>query len=296
MFLTDPRPVAAADLTDLARTWRKLEFFAAHALEVAAIRDPRVLTSVQVDQSRPGGHRLYPLAQRHLHVAVEAHQALKVILRHHGATHVAMWCLLRAQIEASVRVSWLLESDDSRTRVSRAIHMEWEEIRTADAAKRHALTDELLPLEDTERDKALGELSAQTIETETIYRDELVALGEQPPRSPQRFSVGIAAGLINPDQPEARLLLRDAWHVLAGLQHGSVTAWLRVTDRLDEVRIPGGLRVHLAPSDDAINRYGTITASTTLSALATYIGRQQQQGSNRATDLAGIALYRQATA
>lgn len=296
VFFSDPRPMGAADIAELAKAWRKLDYVAEKALEAKTTRDPRVVTSVQVDQARPGGHRLYPLVEQHLNVALDSHKALGVVLKHHGATQLAMWSLLRAQLEASVRVAWLLEPDDSRTRVSRAIHMEWDGARTSDGADRRALTDELLPIGDAERAKALDDLTQRTSAAVTTYRTELAALGETSTKQPQRFSVNNAADAITPQHPEFRLLVRNAWHVLAGLQHGDMGAWLRVTDHLDEVEIPGGLRIHLSPSDDAINRYGNLVASATINALATYMSQHQQQGPNKAVDLAGIALYRQATA
>lgn len=288
--------MGAADITELAKTWRKLEFVLEKALEAKTIRDPRVLTSVQVDQTRPGGHRLYALVEQQLNVAIDSHQALKVILKHHGATHLAMWSLLRAQFEAAVRVAWLLENDDSRVRVTRAIHMEWESTKGTDAADNRALSDELLPITDTERAKALAAIDKRTRSTASTYHAELTALGETNTTRPTRFFVGEACDAITADNPVFRLLLRNAWHVLAGLHHGDMSAWLRVTDHLDEVEIPGGLRIHLSPSDDAINRYGTLVASATINALTIYIERHQQQGPMRAVDLAGIALYRQATA
>lgn len=288
--------MGAADISELAKVWRKLNYIASKALEAKTTRDPRLLTSRQVDQSRHGGHRLYPLVEQQLNVAMDSHQALQVILEHHGATQLAMWSLLRAQLEAAVKVAWLLEPDHSQTRVARAIHMEWQGARTTDANDRRALNDPLLPIADAKRVIALDDLTQRTNAAITTYRAELATLGETNSKQPQRFSVSNAADVITPQHPEFRLMVRDAWHVLAGLQHGDMSAWLRVTDHLDEVEIPGGLRIHLSPSDAAINRYGTLVASATINALATYMSRHQQQGPNRAVDLAGIALYRQATA
>lgn len=173
--------------------------------------------------------------------------------------------------------------------------MEWSDGHDADRNDRQALEDDLLPISEDDRRRELAHIQARREEHGVTYRAELAALGVRSRPHPSQFTVVGAVGELDADHPEFRLLLRHAWRLLAGLQHGRMSAWLRITDRLGEVEIPGGIRLHLTPNDDSTNQLCTVTAGLTITALDTYMKRHQRLGPNP-VDLAGVAFYRRATA
>ena len=290
--LHDPDVVGDLDLGDLPTRWRKVDFVIREVRRVTNERDPLVVDARAVDESRPGGHRLYPAAERYLSGALDCHTALPKLLEAHGATQVAMWALLRAQFEAAFMALWLLEPEDSVSRVLRGVRVEWLDDRQSHAYFREILTDLESTLDEEVRVRELARHERLLREHDRTFRDECQRLGRSWLK-PLPINVVEELGLMQVGQSlEWRVLLRHTWRSLAGLQHGSVGALLRVSDKVELEPLANATGVRLSPSDSSFQTLGEATALLTMQAFARYQACHRPTNSNGFLDLDAVASLR----
>jgi hypothetical protein len=287
------KAVGVLEFGDLPTSWRKLDAVFEMAHRVSSARDARLFDGRAVDESRLGGHRLYPLVERYLNAAQDCHEALPKLLQAHGATQTAMWCLLRGQFEASFYALWLLSPRESKTRVLRAIRLEWLD---DDAARRHArevLCDGLTPIDDGIRHAELERQNQLDREHTAIYRGESEALGSKVSRPPSVNIIDELNGLESDAMPAQRVLLRHTWRTLAGLQHGNTGALLRVSSTRNEGHSVGSVILHLEPDDSAFQTLASTTAWLTVSALLGYMDKHQPHNGRAVYDLVEVRRVRE---
>lgn len=287
----DPRPVGDLDLARLRRSWRRLEHLFGAALQVRDTRDSRLVDARKVDLSRPGGHRLYCVVERHLDAAEDNHRALVELLARRGMTHAAAWCLLRGQFEAAVNALWLLSPASSADRVLRAVHVEWAEDRRTTRRNQDALADPHPYIDDAHRRVELARQEDLRRRHDIVYADECRRLGA-PASRPSTPPVTDRLADVTAESPEFELLLRHTWHTLSGLQHGETGALLRVSDQQVLQEHPDNVHVVLSPSEDATDVIAGTTAALTTEALRVYIIRHQPARTAAPVLLHGNALYR----
>jgi hypothetical protein len=115
---------------------------------------------------------------------------------------------------------------------------DWLDDREAHRYQRELLDDPLTPIPDDVRHSRVAEtLRVQNEHTRTC-RTEAAALGAKW-REPVSISVTTEITKLKHDGFEQqRVLLRHAWRTLAGLQHGNLSAILRVSSQDDAVVSP----------------------------------------------------------
>jgi hypothetical protein len=284
-MLQEPELVGALDLGRLPGQWKKVDLVLDRARTVAASRDGNVLDARAVDESRTGGHRLYPIVERHLAAAEDCHRALPKLLTSHGATQTAMWALLRAQFEASFFALWLLLPELSDGRVLRGIRADWLDDREAHKYQKELLDDPVTPIPDDVRTAKITEMLRIQDEHNRTYRAETAALGAK-----WRDPIGVnVIGEITSLEPavfkEQRVLLRHAWRTLAGLQHGNLSALLRVSSQENAVTSPSGVTARLVPGDSPVQTIAGTTAALTMNACLRYMQCNQPSQQDRVIDL-----------
>lgn len=280
--------VGELNLGSLPTRWRKLDFVIGHTNAVVARRDARVIDGRGVDESRIGGHRLYPIVERYLASAEDCHMALPRLLQSHGATQTAMWAILRAQFEAAFFALWLLEPDESRIRVLRGIRVEWLDDKQSRAYFDEVLRDQIVPLAEVERIAELERHAKLSEDHTRTYKRECAALGFSYHR-PEPVNVVDELATLQADRfPEQRPLLRHVWRTLAGLQHGDVGSLLRVSAKEDTVETGTGYSAQLSPSDSAFQTIAETTALLTMNAFSTYMQRHQPTTTSAVLDLAEV--------
>lgn len=261
-------PVGILDLAGLPRRWRHLDFLHERALGMSQQGGSAVITPRQVDQARLGGHRLYPNVERALGAARDCDLALRSLLEHHGASQVAMWALLRTQFEGAFWALWLLDPEGSADRVVRGIGFEWRDDRASVTYFKEFADDEGFPFVDEDR-KRLRQQAAD--DHAGTFRAEAAGNGcswDKPP------TVNMTVELTRlrwVQQPGWGSMLRGVWRSLAGLQHGSTGALLRVSDQTVLEPIKGGSRMLISPRDDAFHHLADTTVTLHLAALARFI-------------------------
>jgi hypothetical protein len=292
-MLIDPHPVGNLDLGDVPNQWRKLDFIINLARTTAEKRQTGVIDPRMVDESRPGGHRLYPQVERFLGAAQDCHAALPLLLETHGATQTAMWALLRAQFEAAFYALWLLEPALSAERVYRAVRMEWLDDQRARIYQREALEDPNFPLSTKQRRQQLREQAKLDTDHAATYGAECAQLGH-----PCSFPISVNVideinHLNSEDLPEQRLLLRHTWRSLAGLQHGALSALLRVSTQSVAHETPNGVHAQLAPSDAGFQTIAATTNILTRNAFVRYLQCHRPSNATGVIDLSATLELRQ---
>ena len=290
----DPIRVGDLELGELPKRWRTLDGLFQHAVYLRDTRPPNIVCARMIDEARPGGHRLYPTAERYLTAAHDCHRALPALLEVHGATQSAMWSLLRSQFEAAFYALWLLEPEDSAERVLRGVRCEWLDDTHSRRYYAEMLRDAELPVSDQERQRHADEQEKRSQRNDQVYAEEARHLGAKWTR-PADVDVVRELGELASSRtiPGGRVLLRHVWRSLAGLQHGDAGALLRVSDRRAEGTSKGGQLLRLSPSDAAFQTIASTTTSLTMTALNQYIAHHQPTRTNGAVDLAHPALFRQ---
>lgn len=280
------------ELGDLATTWRKLDRVFEVARQVSKARNPALFDGRGVDESRPGGHRLYPQAERYLDAAQDCHEGLFRLLQAHGATQTAMWCLLRGQFEASFYALWLLSPHESATRVLRGIRLEWLDDQSSRRHARELLIDPLTPIDDELRKSELERQENLDREHAAVFAGECEALGLKVSRPEPVNLIKELGGLNASDVPGQRILLRHTWRTLAGLQHGNTSALLRVSSKRTKGRGIGGVVLHLEPDDSVFQSLASATAWLTVNALLSHIEKHQPTNRQGVHDLAEVRRLR----
>jgi hypothetical protein len=286
-----PVPVGDMDLGSLPSQWRKVELMFKHAVHVRDTRDGYLITARLLDESRPGGHRLYAAAERYLSAAWDCHVALPVVLSQHGATQSAMWTLLRSQFESSFYALWLLEPADSAERVLRGIRIEWLSGEQSRKYYSELFDDMELPMREADRAIHQAEHTARVAEHAQTYAAECSAAGRHWTKPPNVDVTRELGELSTSERPGTGAMLRHVWRSLAGLLHGDVGALLRVSVRGPAQPSKGGQIIQLSPSDQAFQTIAGTTASLTLDALTVYVERDRAQ-SPAPIDLAYAALFK----
>jgi len=281
------------ELGDLSTTWRKLDRVFEIARQVSSARDSRLFDGRGMDESRPGGHRLYALAERYLDAAQDCHEALPRLLQAHGATQTAMWCLVRGQFEASFYALWLLSPRDSATRVLRGIQLEWLDDASTRRYAREVLLDGLTPIDDELRKAELERHERLDREHAAVFAAECEALGSKMSRPLTVNLIEELGGLDSRVIPGQRVLLRHTWRTLAGLQHGNTGALLRVSSKRKEGEGIGSVVLHLEPDDAAFQTLASTTAWLTVNALLSYMDKHQPANRQAVYDLAEVGRIRE---
>lgn len=280
--------VGELNLGEIPRLWRKLDYLMTKAGEVTESQQPG-LTRFSIDSTRPGGHRLYAAVVRALSAAHDCDRGLRALLQHHGATQTAMWALLRTQFEASFWALWLLDPEGTRERVLRGIHHEWLDDRASMRFYREFADDVTFLF--TTRDRA--QVRAQVARDHaTTYRAEAEANGADWDKPPPINVTKELTLLGHAQEPGWGSMLRGVWRSLAGLQHGSAGALLRVSDQTELGSMPGGLRMQLSPNDEALLGLATTTLNLNMVALTRYFECHQPIHSTAAVDLLAVSEQR----
>lgn len=292
--LVEPEMVGQLDLGDVPSQWRKLDVVIDLARRAANTRPPDVIDPRMVDESRPGGHRLYGQVERYLGAAHDCHLALPRLLASHGATQTAMWTLIRAQFEAGFYALWMLEPELSAERVYRGIRVEWLDDQQGHAYFREIYSDPSTPIDASLKRAQLQrqeELSDQHART---YGAECAQLGHVTTKPAQVNIIDELGKLKSEDFPEQRLLLRHVWRSLAGLQHGDLGALLRISSMDMPAEVSGGsLRARLAPSDAAFQTIATTTSLLARNAFLRYMQCHQPSNAAGTADLRAIIEFKQ---
>lgn len=221
-----------------------------------------------MDESRPGGHRLYGAVERALGAAEDCNLALQSLLTSHGATQTAMWALLRTQLEAAFWALWPLDPEDSSQRVLRGINIEWRDDRQTMTYFREFADDNSFPF--VGRDRLKARQQAADVHANT-FRAEAAANGASWQAPPNIIITEELTKLSHLQEPGWGSLLRGVWRSLAGLQHGSAAAQLRVSDQVHLEAIKGGSRLLISPSDEAFHQLASPTVTLHMAALARFI-------------------------
>ena len=285
--MLDRSVVGSLELGDLPRRWRKLEYLQRRANAVSESSPPQITRS-QVDESRVGGHRLYAGVERALGAAEDCNLALQSLLQHHGATQTAMWALLRTQLEAAFWALWPIDPEDSSQRVLRGIRVEWRDDRQSMTYFREFAEDRSFPFVDSDRRKA-REQAADT--NASTYRAEAAANGESWRAPPNIIITDELTRLSQIQEPGWGSMLRGTWRSLAGLQHVSAGALLRVSDQVPLEPIAGGSRILISPADEAFHQLASPTVILHMAALARFI-ECHQPIAGRAVDLGEVQRQR----
>lgn len=232
----------------LAREFQTLE-------NLPSLDKARLLSARAFDESQVAGPRAYMAVQRYLGVARDNHEALLVVLEHHGATLWAPWSLLRPIFEASFFATWILDPHSGRDRRLRGLR---SEVLDCYQQRAHLAAFKKIPevrelVEDAERQQAQGSLA--------VYRDEAAALGVSFDRVHQKVNITDELPKLNfvRGQGEFAAFLEGTWRLLSGFEHGLGWAMLRGADRGAETEIPGGKGIFLSINDEEFVNAAKVT-------------------------------------
>lgn len=261
VVLSDQVPVGDMNLGELPTRWQMLETLYQVVRRDLQDRDPRILSDRMIDEGQTAGRRTYMGAQRCLSVAWDNHDALRSLLRHHGATQFAPWNLLRPTFEASFYAIWLLDPDDSLERRRRGLRFEW-----LDELEHRAFYSDLAAIEHFVTPLDRGEFENDRRRRERVredhdrtYRGEAEELGMSWPL-PKRINVLSELGKLRHAHltEGSDLVLRSTWRTLSGMQHGRGSTMLRGSDRTNESPIEGGVNALLSINDEAFVGAATV--------------------------------------
>jgi hypothetical protein len=238
------------DLELLPKYWEQIDKLLEQVYSLPD-RDPNDLTARAFDESQVAGSRVYIEAERYLNVAIDNHEALMTLLKHHGVTLWAPWSLLRPIFESSFYAVWLLEPDDGRTRRLRALRCE---IRDAIEQRNHqqiflAFPEVKLALQDQWR------RSEQEGGATWTYRQEAKHLQISWEDAKRPINVFDEVRRLNvggdPTNREVGIFLQAVWRTLSGFEHGLGWALIGNSEREMVAKTPGGVDMKLTLDDQA---------------------------------------------
>lgn len=234
------------DLGNLPDYWRMLSAEFRMLENLPSLGEARLLSARAFDESQVAGPRTYMAVQRYLGVARDNHEALLVVLQHHGATLWAPWSLLRPIFESSFSATWILDPDSGRDRRLRGLR---SEVLDFNQRRAHRAVFKKLPevrplVEEAERQDREGSLA--------VYRSEAAALGVSWDRVHQKVNVADELPKLSLVEGHAGFaaFVEGTWRLLSGFEHGLGWAMLRGADRGTETEIPGGKGIFLSINDE----------------------------------------------
>jgi len=188
---------------------------------------------------------------------------------------------------------WLLQPEDSVTRVLRGVRVEWLDDHESHKYFSQMLSDPESPLDEAARALELAKHERLLRDHDSTFRSECERLGRKWPR-PDRIDVTRELGRLQIEQsPESRVLLLHTWRSLAGLQHGNAGALLRVSDMVERASGASGSRVRLSPSDSSFQTLAEITALLTMQAFARYLECHRPRSASGYLDLSAALKLRE---
>lgn len=242
------RHVGTLQLGNLPNIWHALDLLDEQMEKINNRTTTEMdFTDRRFDEATRTGQRMYIHAYSFIKVARDNQKGLEELLGV-AARPYAPWNLIRPAFESSFYVVWMLEPQDKRTRLQRALRIAWEEQRQhrnrfelmVDLAKAHSHED-VLSAEAKDRDiKHRFEEEAREV---ALSR---AGLGRSPKLTEELPKLVTLANL-NPDQPKFQLL---KWRELSGIQHGDMGAFARLSDKQYGLKIPGGHVVEVSLNDD----------------------------------------------
>lgn len=230
------------------------------------------LTDRRFDSAHRAGQRLYITASGLIRVARE-HQFLlaRTMVGPHAAgvyPHATL-NLIRPAFEASLTAFWLLDPDDSRTRVLRGLRQCWEDHRQSDSWAEEMLGSPLATRETREAVfKKKAEVARRYHEDAAHFRIKWDKVRQKVNLVDEIKTLSTVDG-----DPLTRQALKVAWRQLSGVQHGLSYATLRSGQRIGEVPIPGGSQAVIVTDDEWLLTACRISAATQAWAMSAYINR-----------------------
>lgn len=230
------------------------------------------LTDRRFDSAHRAGQRLYitcssliKLAREHQHLLAKTMVGPDAV----GVYPHATLNLIRPAMEGALTAFWLLDSDDSHTRVLRGLRQCWEDHRQSDSWAEEMLTSPLATKEDRESVlKSKAQVAKRYHEDADHFRIKWEKV-----RQKINLVDEIKALSTVQDNPIFRQSLRMTWRQLSGVQHGLSYATLRSGQRLGEVPIPGGAQALIVTDDDWLLTACRVSAATQAWAMSAYINR-----------------------
>lgn len=233
------------------------------------------LTDRRFDSAHRAGERLYITASGLIRVARE-HQFLlaKTMVGPHavGVYPHATLNLIRPAFEAALTAFWLLDANDSLTRILRGLRQCWEDHRQSDAWAEEMLSP---PLATHETRESVFQTKAKIAKR---YHEDADHFRIKWDKVRQKINLVDEIKTLSTvqDDPLTRQALRIAWRQLSGVQHGLSYATLRSGQRIGEVPIPGGAQAVIVTDDEWLLTACRISAATQAWAMSTYINRTRR--------------------
>lgn len=230
------------------------------------------LTDRRFDSSHRAGQRAYITASGLIRLARE-HQFLlaRTMIGPHavGVYPHATLNLIRPAFEASLTAFWLLDPDDSRTRVLRGLRQCWEDHRQSNSWAEEMLASPLATRETREGVfKKEAEIAKRYHEDADHFRIKWDKVRQKVNLVDEIKTLSTVQ-----DDAEFRQGLKVTWRQLSGVQHGLSYATLRSGQRIGEVPIPGGSEATIVTDDEWLLTACRMSAAGQAWAMSAYIRR-----------------------
>lgn len=124
-------PVGTVELGNLPAIWEVLDALEGQ-MDTANAQYPRtnLLCDRRFDEAKHVGERTYILAHSSIMAARDSHQAFLKALQYDGVRAQASWGMIRPSFESAFYAVWMLQPENSRTRLQRGLRVVWEQHRT----------------------------------------------------------------------------------------------------------------------------------------------------------------------
>lgn len=224
-------------------------------------------TDRRFDEASKTGRRAYIQAHGLISVARDNQKALEEMLRG-GVRPYAPWNLIRPAFEAGFYAVWMLEPDESRERLRRALRLAWDQERTHGV--RLALKTEIAGLGGHPQVLAAEQRDR---EIKKAYLVEAHAIGlsqKQVTQNPNLTQEILRLASATSTESKFHLL---TWRELSGIQHADMGAALGVSDAKYRLQIPGGYSAVVSINDESFVRACYSSVSMQLTAMTLYIQR-----------------------
>lgn len=269
---SDLIPAGPLQLGNLPNVWAALDEIErrAHAANDRNLAQMD-FTDRKFDEASATGRRAYINAHAFISVARDNQKALEAMLLASGVRPYAPWNLIRPSFEAAFYVVWMLEPNEGRERMRRALRIAWEEQRNhglrlglkVDIANAKGQPD-VLKAEQRHRD------------IKKSYVDEANAVGmsqkqvsEKPNLTTEIPKLESLKGR-TPGEEKFHLLI---WRELSGIQHADMGAGLGLSDKTYRLKIPGGYTAVVSINDESFMTACYSSALMQLTAMNLYIQR-----------------------
>lgn len=269
-------PVGTVDLGNLPAIWEVLDVLEAQ-MDAANAQYPRtnLFCDRRFDEAKHVGERTYILAHSSILAARDSHQAFLKALRYDGIRAQASWGMIRPSFESAFYAVWMLQPNNSQTRLQRGLRVAWEQHRT------HHLRLDIMKQLAAEHDipadhPDLLKLAQRKREHEAMYDAEAASIGLSHQQMTANVSLTneldkLSYGDQMPNWIGKWFTL--TWRQLSGATHGDSGALAGLSDTQYRVQIPGGWAAQISINDDSFRSACYASAHLQMLAMNLYTSR-----------------------